>query len=179
MNHPAEKPDFMGAVEECARTYARVRLELAEAAAKAELELQAVREKHAENLRNLLSLAAHRQADLEVMIDANRELFDKPRTRTVDGIKFGLRKLAGTVEIKDEARTIERIRELLPEEQGELLIRIRESVDRNAVKDLQVRDLKRLGIEIGQDTDVPVVKAVDKDIDKQIAAATRDLEVKT
>lgn len=179
MNQPAEKINVMGAIEECARTYARVRLELAEAAAKAELELQAVREKHAENLRNLLSLAACHQANLEVMIDASRELFDKPRTRTVDGIKFGLRKLAGTVEIKDEERTIERIRELLPEEQGELLIRIRESVDRNAIKDLQVRDLKRLGIEVTKDTDVPVVKSTDKDIDEQIKAATSDLGVKS
>ena len=178
MNQPAEKLDPMVAIEDGARGFARIRNQLALAATAAERDIQAARDKHAKKLRELLAVAADRQAALEAGIDAHRALFAKPKTRTVDGIRFGLRKQNGTVEIKDEERTIEKIRELLPEEQAELLIRVRESVDKNAVKDLQVRDLKRLGIEITQDTDVPVVKAVDKDVDKLITGALRDLEVK-
>lgn len=179
MNQPAEKINRMDEVEFRARTFANARGQLADAARDAERELQAVRDKHAKNLRELLGTAAEAQSVLLASIENNRDLFDRPRTRVVDGIRFGLRKKTGKVEIKDERRTIKKIRELLPEEQGELLIRIHEEVDRNAVKDLVVGDLKRLGIQIVADSDEPVIKPVDADVDKLIADATRNIEVKS
>ena len=178
MNQPAEKINRMEGIELRARFFAKVRGLLADASRDAERELQAVRDKHAKKLRGLLGSAAEAKSVLLAAIENSRDLFDKPRTRVVDGIRFGLRKKTGKVEIADERRTIKRIRELLPEEQAELLIRIREEVDRNAVKDLVGGDLKRLGIQIVADSDEPVIKPVDPDVDKLIADATRGLEVK-
>jgi len=178
VSRPAEKMNPMEEMELVARAFAQARTELAAAATEAERELQAVREKHGDHLRCLLGQTVDHKTVLEQLIADNPGFFDKPKTRVVDGIKFGLRKKQGKVEVKDPERTIERIRRFLPEEQAELLVRVREEVDLQAVKDLQVSDLKRLGIGIIEDTDVPVVKPVDPDVDKLIAAATRDLEVK-
>jgi len=179
VNQPVEKINRMDEIEDWAHHFYAARSNLAETAQAAERELQAVRDKYARKLREDLGTAAEVQSRLLAEIEANRDLFDKPRTRVVAGIRFGLRKKTGKVEIKDERRAIKKIRELLPEEQGELLIRIREEVDRNAVKDLVVGDLKRLGIQIVADSDEPVVKPVDPDVDKLIADATRGLEVKS
>jgi len=178
VSRPAEKMTEMDRMEELAERFARVRTELAAAATEAERELQDVRAKHADHIRCLLGKTIEYRTALEAMIAESTHLFDKPKTRVAYGIKFGLRKQRGKVEVSDQERTIARIRRLLPEEQAELLIRVQEEVDLQAVKDLQVGDLKRLGIGIVEDSDVPLVKAVDPDVDKLIAGAARHLEVK-
>ena len=97
-------------------------------------------------------------------------LFVKPRTRTFDGFKVGLQKQKGKVMIDDEAKVIARIREQLPKDQVELLLRITESVHKPAVYDLTAGDLKRLGIRVCDDEDAPVIKSVDSDVDKLVKA---------
>ena len=101
-------------------------------------------------------------------------LFEKPRTRSFDGIKVGFRKQKGKVVLDDEPATILRIRERLPVEQAELLIRIKESVVKEAVNDLTAADLKRLGIRLTQDTDEPVINAARTDLDKLVDALLED-----
>ena len=108
--------------------------------------------------------------ELVAAIDAARGLFQKPRTRTFHGIKVGLAKVKGAVEIDDEERTIARIRARLTKDQAELLIRVRESVDKNAVRDIEEADLKPLGIRVKDDRDVVVVKPQDSEVAKLVDA---------
>lgn len=110
------------------------------------------------------------QADLKAAIEDGKSLFDKPRTRVLHGVKVGLTKQRGTVEFDDEAKVIARIRSLLPKDQVELLIRIRESVHKPAVYDLKASDLKRLGIRVTADCDAVVIKSVDGEVDKLVSA---------
>jgi uncharacterized membrane protein YccC len=120
--------------------------------------------------------AAARDA-LHNAIDEARTLFEKPRTRTFHGIKVGLQKAKGQVEIDDEERTIKRIRETLIKDQAELLIRVRETVDKNAVRDIEPTDLKSFGIRIGKDRDTVVVKPQDSEVGKLVdALLARDEE---
>ena len=85
-------------------------------------------------------------------------------------------KKRGKVVIDDESAVIARIRKLLPEEQAELLIRVRESVDRNAVCDLSAADLKRLGIRIADDEEVVIIKSVSSSLDRLVDALLKDTE---
>lgn len=114
--------------------------------------------------------ARQAQDELHAVIESAPELFEKPRTRTLHGIKVGFTKQRGSVEFDDEAKVIERIRSLLPKDQAELLIRVRESVHKPAVYDLTVADLKRLGIRVTADSDAVVLKSVDGEVDKLISA---------
>jgi arsenate reductase-like glutaredoxin family protein len=121
-------------------------------------------------IKQAVQKARQAQDELHAAIEAAPELFEKPRTRTLHGVKVGITKQRGTVEIDDEAKVIARIRSLLPKDQAELLIRVRESVHKPAVYDLAVADLKRLGIRITADCDAVVIKSVDSEVDKLVSA---------
>lgn len=96
------------------------------------------------------------------------DLFAKPRTRTVHGIRYGWQLGKPSIEIADEAKTIKRIRETVNAAQQELLIRVTERVDRRAVLDLTAADLRRLGIRQLPGEDLPVVSLPKDGVDRLV-----------
>lgn len=167
----------MQAIELQAAAVAEARGILEERVADLQAELDAVRRKHLPKLRQAANAATGDVDRLRALIDDSRELFDKPRTRVLHGIRCGVTKQRGSVVIIDEERTIKRIRDQLPTEQAELLIRVRESVHKPAVYDLTAADLKRLGITIEADNDAVVVKPTDGAIDKLVDALLAEAEL--
>lgn len=121
-------------------------------------------------IKQAVQKARQAQDELHAAIEDGKALFDKPRTRTLHGIKIGITKQRGSVEFDDEAKVIDRIRAQLPKDQAELLIRVKESVHKPGVYDLTAGDLKRLGIRITADCDAVVIKAVDGEVDKLVSA---------
>ena len=121
--------------------------------------------------------AAERDAHdaLLAAVTAAPDLFVRPRTRTVHGVKYGWQTGKASIDIPDEARTLRLIRTKLPEDQQVLLIRVKEAVERRAVLDLTAQDLRRLGIVQVPGQDAPLVSlpkdAVDKLVDTLLAAS--------
>ena len=68
--------------------------------------------------------------------------------------------------------------ELLPKDQAELVIRVKESVHKPAVYDLTGGDLKRLGIKIDADTDEAIAKIAGEDIEHMVDALLTDDEAR-
>jgi len=163
-------------IEKLAEYYANVRDELTGRVQLMQQQMQQVQAEHTPRIRQLVRLVARNHANLHAAIEKHPELFERPKTIVAHGVRFGYIKQRGKVEIEDEETTIARIRKVLPEEQAELLIRVRESVDKNAVADLVVSDLKRLGITITDDRDVVVIKSVDSEVEKLVAALLKDAE---
>jgi hypothetical protein len=128
------------------------------------------------DIKAALQDLAQTKTVLQLAIEAHPELFERPRTTVLHDVKVGYAKQKGKVVIDDEAKTLERIRAQLPAEQAELLIRVRESVDRHAVADLTAADLKRLDIRIEASGDAVVIRPVDGEVDKVVDALLRDLE---
>lgn len=157
-------------IEDSARSYAAVRADLVGEVEELEAELAEVRRRHIGGIKMLAGKAACKHAILKDLLEQAPELFGRPKTITVDGIKIGYRKAKGKVTVADEEATIARIRKLLPADQAELLVRRRESVHKPGVYDLTAGDLKRLGIAIEDDTDEVVIKPVDGDLDKLVDA---------
>ncbi|MDI3259683.1 MAG: hypothetical protein QJR02_08305 [Sinobacteraceae bacterium] len=164
-------------IEDRAARYAAARGTLAERVTALQDELERVKRAHRDAIRRALVAARARRDELADAIARGRTLFDSPRTRIFAGIKCGYQKQRGKVEIDDEAAVIRRIRELLPATQANLLVRVRESVDRRAVGDLSVADLKRLGIRVSDDEDVMVLRPADDDLDKLISQLLPDTEL--
>lgn len=106
--------------------------------------------------------------ELHTAIDENRHLFKKPKSRLFHGIKLGLRKLTGKVTWDDKEAVIRRIRDKLSEDQADLLIRKKEDLNKQALGELTVADLKRIGCSVTEDEDVPFITAADTDLDKWI-----------
>jgi uncharacterized protein YjiS (DUF1127 family) len=101
------------------------------------------------------------------------DLFKKPKTINVNGVTVGFRKQIGSITVTNEQTTIELIREKMPDKMVSL-INTEISVSKKALADLTADELKKIGVSVACDTDEPVVKIVDKDIQKMIDATIKD-----
>ncbi len=163
-------------IETLAQRYAESYRQLEAAVQELEDGVRAIKRELLPKIRRLAEEGASHKGELLAAVADASVLFEKPRTRLLAGVKVGLTKRRGQVVIDDEAATIRRIRELLPANQAELVIRVRESVHKPAVYDLTGGDLKRLGIKIDADTDEAIAKIAGEDIEHMVDALLMDDE---
>lgn len=173
-----KQPDMinMAEIEQQTRAYAEARAYLTGVITELQAELERLKHPVLPVIRSAVGKVAEAHARLYASIEAAPQLFTKPKTQTIDGVRVGYMKQRGQVVIEDEVKTIERIRKLLPAEQAELLIRIRESVHKPAVYDLTAGDLKRLGISVTDDEEAVLIKPVDTEVDKLVNALLKEAE---
>lgn len=163
-------------IEAKIKDYAAAAEALAGAKDACEEEIRAVKRKRLPLLRRLADTLHSARDALAAAIEASPEQFVKPRTITLHGVRVGFVKFKGRIEWDDEAAVIARVRKLLPADQAELLIRVKESVHKPGVYDLTAGDLKRLGIRIEGDGDEVVIKDALSDLDRLIEAWLKDAE---
>ena len=132
-----------------------------------------VRQRTRRLMERVARVSAARDALLQA-VGSSPELFEKPRTRALEGIKVGYRKKPGRIEVADEARSIERVRKSLPELE-EVLVVVKEALDRNALKGLSVKQLAAIGARLTEDDDEVIVKAAGTDVDKLVEALLADV----
>ena len=164
----------MKTIETLAYAYSSLRHDLADRLMAIEAEQRRIIEDQIGDIRTDIALLAAAEDELHNAIDDNHGLFVKPRTRVLHGVRCGLKKGKGKVEIDDQTATIRRIRDSLPEDQAELLVNVKESVDKRLVADLAAADLKRLGIRITDSVDAIIIKPVDGAVDRLIKALLSD-----
>lgn len=124
-------------------------------------------------LQSRIAAQAASEDALRAAIQARPDLFVSPRTVAVDGIKFGLRKQPGAVALGDEAQAIGRLRKRLPD-RAEALIRVRETLDRAALRKLPAAELAQIGVTIEKATDEVTIAAGRNDLDRVVAALLDD-----
>ena len=144
--------------------------------------VEQIRDDRRAAVRRRLRVLKTRVAEVSSAEDALRSavagapgLFVRPRTRAIDGIKVGFRKQPGRFEVADEARAIKRVRERLPGREDEI-VRVKESLDRAALKRLDARELASIGVTVVETDDEVVVAAVATDLDKLADALFDDVE---
>ena len=164
----------MQEIEQKALSYAAARDALAGTKLAFEEEIAALKRRYMPKIRKLVETGKERAADLSATIAANPTLFNRPRTVILHGVRLGIMKSRGEISWDDEQKVIKRIRQQLPADQAELLIRVKESVAKSAVYDLSAADLKRLGIRIEGDGDVVTIKDAAGDLDKWLDALLAD-----
>ena len=124
-------------------------------------------------LRSRIAEQAASEEALRTAIRARPDLFVSPRTITVEGIRFGLRKQPGAVAFGDEAQAIGRLRKRFPN-RAETLIRVRETLDRAALRKLPAAELAQIGVTIEKATDDVTIAAGRDDLDRVVAALLED-----
>jgi len=149
-------------IDQAAETY-RARLDhLLTEAEKLDAKLRRIKGQHAPVLRRAANDAAHAQAALERLVDDAPDLFTRPRTRTLHGIKVGVRTTPAALSVPDEAATIARIEDVLPGYQDRL-IQTKRSVVKKKLWDLGRSMLAQLGVSVVEATDETVVQPVERD----------------
>lgn len=130
-------------------------------------EVKQVTARHLAAIRHLFNGLKDRQADICAEIKAHPDWFQKPRTRVIHGIKLGLRKRKGRLVIRDAARTVQRIKALYEDDIG-VLIKETETPLKSGLEKLSAKELKRLGVEVTDDSDDVVFVAAADEFDDLI-----------
>ncbi len=160
-------PEGLALIETLAAAYARARAELASTVAAWNEEREAVTKRYLKGMRAEVAVAKDRAAELRAAIEAAPELFEKPRTRTLHGVKLGYQKGKGRVTFEDAAKVVALIRKHLPELADALVI-IEEKPNKDAIAQLPAADVKRIACALEGTGDVVVIKDSAGEVDRLV-----------
>lgn len=106
---------------------------------------------------------------LLALLREHRDMFTRPRTRTIDGLTVGWRTVPRKLRVSDPAATAKAIRKLMPE-RADALINVRETVPVAGLKKLDDDTLAALGVEIEEAREVPQIRMAKDSLDRQVEA---------
>lgn len=126
-------------------------------------------------IKRVARKVAKEHNELLALIKANPELFQKPRTQVVEGIKFGMQVSQGSLTWADDDKVCERIFALasageIPGEQVDLLVAVTKKPVASALRQLSPELRRRLGVRLEGDGDQPLIKSVDSQIEKAVTS---------
>lgn len=175
MSLPVPTAVALKEIDATAAQYADARAKLIDLVESLKALQDALARNHMPAIRRAVQRAAELHDRLKAMIEVSPELFDKPKSLTAHGIRFGYRKGAGKMEFQfEDEDTIGRIRKLLGDDEATPYITVREKPNKEALEDLDGKQLARLGISIEDTGDVPFVKPVDGAVDKIVKAMLKE-----
>lgn len=155
--------------DELSAAFAESRTHLARVVDRMKAAIDAINRDNMDDLRTTLREAADAHDALRRAIDSHPERFERPRTVTLHGIKFGMQKGKGRVEILDANRTVALIRKHFPERVDEL-IEVFHVPRKDAIGLLPAADVKRIGASVAGADDQIVIRPADSAVDKAVAA---------
>lgn len=163
----------MEAIERAARAYAAQRSALGLAVQALEGAFAKAREKFMPAIRDRSGQAATSRRALVDLVEAHPELFRKPKTLVLSGIRVGFKKAPGAIRIADPDVTVRLIRKHHPD-LADTLIKTTDTVVKSALSTLSAAELKKLGVTVTDTTDQVVAQSTDGEIDKLVEALLKD-----
>lgn len=133
-------------------------------------EIMEVTRRHMPTIKRRFEKAKEAWEWLRAEIISAPEVFDKPRTRTINGVTVGFKKEKGKVIIIDEEATIRRIEKSFSEDVAETLIKTTKRCIKKALQNLPAADLKKIGVNVEETGDKVVIALAASDVEKMIAA---------
>lgn len=167
------------ALQKRAAALSELRDQLRDALATMQAGITIVQNDSLPGIRGLARRIAKQHADLQELINANPDLFVKPRSYVVDGLKFGLQKQKGRMTWDDDQKLCDRVARLVEDgtlTQGQAAMCVAYTVKpvAAALEQLDGKVLKRLGVTVTADTDAPLIKSVDSEVEKAVNAVIRE-----
>jgi hypothetical protein len=160
-------------IDSVTKEYATARKVLAVRVQELENEIAQLKRRHITGIKKAVEVAKTYQSRVQAAIEESPELFVKPRTVVLYGIKVGFQKGKGGLDWDDDEHVVKLIKKLFPDIE-ETLIKITETPVKSALAQLSAQDLKKLGIEVIETGDQVVIKPTDSEVDKLVDALLRD-----
>ena len=135
--------------------------------------LAKVKNRRLPHLRKRAADLKEAEDKLRTAVEKNPQLFERPKSRVFHDTRIGYQKRPGAVGWDDAEAVVARIKKLFPTLVGSL-IKTKETPNKVALSTLSARDLKRLGVSVGDGGDVSFVKPADSDLDKIVAVYLGD-----
>jgi hypothetical protein len=154
-------------IERRAKAFADARAEVAGIVSLLNEGIEALKRDNMPSLKRAIARAAEKHDNLKGLIDANPQLFVRPRTVVFHGVKVGYGKGKGGITFEDGAQVVKLIKKHLPD-QAEVLIITKESPAKDALAQLSATDLKKIGCSVVNAGDAVVIKPTDSEVDKLV-----------
>ncbi|MES9873124.1 MAG: hypothetical protein ABW146_08430 [Candidatus Sedimenticola sp. 6PFRAG7] len=158
-------------IERTAKHYANKRQILRERLDAYEDELRKIKLRHYKGIRAAQIAASQAEDRLHIAIESAPELFQKPKTHNLNGIRCGYQRSKGKIETT--AKTCDLIRKHLPD-QADVLIKSTEAPISKALDQLSAAELKKIGAKVIPGKDRIHIKATDSDLDKLVDALMKE-----
>lgn len=165
-------------IERFAKTLRGARDVLTERATTLQAEIEAATRRKLPGLRSAVAQVAQADADLKAGIEHAPELFQKPRSMVLYGLKLGFQKGKGKIDWEDDAQVVKLIRRHFPE-QFDVLCKTTEKPVKAALANLSVAELKKLGVSVEETGDVVFVTDSTAGVDKLVKALLKGVEEET
>ena len=137
-------------------------------------EIQEIKNGYLKRIRNLTAYFKAAHALVIKAVAAAPELFEKPRSVILHGIKAGFQKGKGSIDWDDDDKLVARIEKLFTAAEAEILIKTTKKPIVSAIADLDGAELKKLGVTVEGTGDVAFAKLADSDTAKMIKALLKD-----
>jgi hypothetical protein len=156
-------------IEVLAQRYATARGRLADDVRALNGAIEEAKREYLPSIKRHVASVKDAEAVLHTAIEGNPHLFTRPRTVTVHGVKIGFRKGEGKISFDDADKVVALIEKHLPE-LAETLVAVTKKPMKDALLNLSVEDLKRIGCKVTGTSDQVVIKDTTSDVDKLVAA---------
>lgn len=154
-------------IEALTKKYADARAIVSERVNALEDEVRSVHRRKVPGIKTAVAAAKDAQAELVAAVQAAPELFVKPRSYTLNGIKVGYAQGKGSLDWEDDEMVVARIERFFPRE-ADVLIATKQKPVIEALKQLDAKDLAKLGVTFQGAGDYVFVKASDSAVDKLV-----------
>jgi len=156
-------------IEKQTKTYADARDHLVDRVRALKEELEQIKSSKLPGIKKTLARVAEAEVSLRAALEESAALFVKPRTQIFNGVKVGYTKGKGKITWEDDDAVVRLINKHFPE-QADVLTRTVTVPDKQALAGLTAAELKRLGVTVEETGDVVVIKPVDGEVEKTVAA---------
>jgi hypothetical protein len=160
-------------IERSAKKYAEAREHLASIVAAMNEGIEAIKRDNMKRLKKAVAEAANHHDALKALIEQAPQLFVKPRSITLNGIKLGFQKGKGKIKWDDPEQVVRLIKKHFPE-QADVLIATTEKPVKEALNGLTAAELKKIGISVTEGGDAVFIKPADSAVDKMVDALLKD-----
>jgi len=160
-------------IEARAKKYAEARERVAAIVTDLNGGIEALKRAELPRLKKAIAAAAEQHDALKCLIEDAPELFQKPKTVTFHGLRLGYMKGKGGIVWDDGDAVVAAIQKYLPD-QAEALIRWSGKPLKEAINQLDVAALKKIGCRVVDTGEQVVIKPVDSAIDKLVDALLKD-----
>jgi hypothetical protein len=155
-------------MEERAKLLATQRSVLAADLSEANAELGALMAKWGEQLKSDAAQVDESERALIGYVEMAPQLFDKPQSIEIDGVRFGLRKGKGRLEYRDEDKLIRRIERELTRHQRLQVLKVTKKVLKGPLAKLPATLLKKLGVNLSAAGTEPFISYPKSNLEKLV-----------
>jgi hypothetical protein len=160
-------------IEKLAKEYSDTRANLRDRVTHLEDEIMDLKKKYLPGIRRAVEAASEKQSKLKAAVEASPDFFQKPRTQTLYGIRFGFMKQKGKIGWEDDELVIKLIKKHFPDTY-ETYIKTVEKPLKAVLETLSVAELKKIGVEATESGDAVVIKPVDSEVDKLVDSLLKE-----